>query len=169
MCGVVAATAGINIVPALIKGLKKLEYRGYDSAGLAVIAGNTIQRTRSVSRVAELEAAAESMQATTGIAHPHVSGTIAVVRNGIIENYEVLRAELSPQGYPAGELKQGPLALVDAEMSVMSVAPNDNLLDKLKSNLKEVQARGGFTSLPTRIVIFWNRRGGYPSSAGALR
>jgi glucosamine--fructose-6-phosphate aminotransferase (isomerizing) len=114
VCGIVAAAAGSNIVPVLIEGLKKLEYRGYDSAGLAVIGDRKIERSRSVGRVAELESAVEGMQAPTGIAHtrwathgvpsehnahPHVSGSIAVVHNGIIENYEALRSELTAQGY----------------------------------------------------------------------
>ena len=114
MCGIVAAAAGNNIVPVLVEGLKRLEYRGYDSAGLAVISGDSIERVRSVGRVAELETASAGTQSVTGIAHtrwathgvpsernahPHVSGSIAVVHNGIIENYETLRTELGAQGY----------------------------------------------------------------------
>ena len=117
MCGIVGAIANRNIVSVLVEGLKRLEYRGYDSSGIAVHAGSQITRVRRVGRVAEMEAAAQAdnVQGTLGIghtrwathggvteynAHPHVShGLIAVVHNGIIENHEEKRAELKAAGY----------------------------------------------------------------------
>jgi glucosamine--fructose-6-phosphate aminotransferase (isomerizing) len=115
MCGIVAATARRNVVPILIEGLKRLEYRGYDSAGLAVV-GGTLRRLRSTGRVAKLGALvdernfagsigiAHTRWATHGVpseanAHPHVSGGISVVHNGIIENHEAMRAGLIARGY----------------------------------------------------------------------
>ncbi|MBF0558505.1 MAG: glutamine--fructose-6-phosphate transaminase (isomerizing) [Nitrospirae bacterium] len=113
MCGIVAAVAVGNIVPVLIEGLKKLEYRGYDSAGLAVLSPD-MYRLRSVGRVAELEAQTGGLSAELGIAHtrwathgvpsernahPHVSGRLAVVHNGIIENFADIRRELQAVGY----------------------------------------------------------------------
>ena len=112
MCGIVGAVAGRDIVPVLVEGLRRLEYRGYDSCGLAVSGGNAdvpLRRARSVTRVADLQeqVARDQITGGTGIAHtrwathgapvtsnahPHISsGEIALVHNGIIENYEELR------------------------------------------------------------------------------
>jgi glucosamine--fructose-6-phosphate aminotransferase (isomerizing) len=117
MCGIVGAVSTRNIVPILVEGLKRLEYRGYDSCGVAVHQGGELRRTRSTSRVAELDAqvAKEHVAGGTGIAHtrwathgapavhnahPHFSsGRIALVHNGIIENHDELRAELQGKGF----------------------------------------------------------------------
>ena len=119
MCGIVGAISNRNIVPILTEGLKRLEYRGYDSAGIAVLnaANDAISRVRRVGRVAEMEAgiAAENLTGILGIghtrwathggvtepnAHPHVSNDeIAVVHNGIIENHEAQRERLKQLGY----------------------------------------------------------------------
>ncbi len=115
MCGIVGAVARRNVVPILIEGLKRLEYRGYDSAGIAVVNG-TLHRLRSTGRVAQLGrmVTEQSLAGTIGIAHtrwathgapseknahPHVSGGISVVHNGIIENHEEMRTALRGQGY----------------------------------------------------------------------
>ncbi len=126
MCGIVAAVSTRNIVPILVQGLQRLEYRGYDSCGVAVYAGG-LKRARSTSRVAELQAQVDSEEiaggtgiahtrwATHGVpavcnAHPHFShgtgagsaarpGRVALVHNGIIENHDDLRAALQAKGY----------------------------------------------------------------------
>jgi len=126
MCGIVAAVSTRNIVPILTEGLKRLEYRGYDSCGVAVHRAGGLQRTRSTSRVAELEVqvTTDKVEGTTGIAHtrwathgapvvhnahPHFSsgpnangasvGRVALVHNGIIENHDELRDQLKARGY----------------------------------------------------------------------
>ncbi len=117
MCGIVGAVSTRNIVPVLIEGLKRLEYRGYDSCGVAVHQHGGLLRARSTERVAELErnVADDAIGSGTGIAHtrwathgvpvvhnahPHFSGDrVALVHNGIIENHDELRAELQSQGY----------------------------------------------------------------------
>jgi glucosamine--fructose-6-phosphate aminotransferase (isomerizing) len=118
MCGIVAGVADRNIVPILIEGLRRLEYRGYDSAGIAVLDGaGHLQRLRTVGKVRALEQAlvqmplqgrigiAHTRWATHGVpsernAHPHLSRDgLAIVHNGIIENYEELREELRRVGY----------------------------------------------------------------------
>ena len=120
MCGIVGAISNRNVVPILIEGIRRLEYRGYDSTGLAVVNGGAspvLERIVSTSRVADLAAQADALdlKAFTGIshtrwathgapttdnAHPHLSGgEIAVVHNGIIENYEELREKLKARDY----------------------------------------------------------------------
>ena len=126
MCGIVAAVSSRNIVPILVQGLQRLEYRGYDSCGVAVYADG-LKRARSTARVSELQAqvSSEQIEGGTGIAHtrwathgapalhnahPHFShgtgagsaarpGKVALVHNGIIENHDELRAALQAKGY----------------------------------------------------------------------
>jgi glucosamine--fructose-6-phosphate aminotransferase (isomerizing) len=117
MCGIVGAIAADrNVVPILLEGLRRLEYRGYDSAGLAVVGDGGLHRVRTLGKVAQLAAALENrpLAGRTGIAHtrwathgvpsernahPHLGGdTIAVVHNGIIENHQALREELRTLG-----------------------------------------------------------------------
>jgi len=118
MCGIVGAIAQRNVIPILMEGLQRLEYRGYDSAGIAVRSDSgSLQRIRSVGKVAELKSLLEDGAVAGGLgiahtrwathgmpaernAHPHMSGEqVAVVHNGIIENHAELRAQLEADGF----------------------------------------------------------------------
>ena len=116
MCGIVGMVADRDVTPVLMGGLRRLEYRGYDSAGLAVVRGRKLQRVRRLGKVQALQDALDDhpLSGTAGIAHtrwathgrpseknahPHNSGEIAVVHNGIIENHAALRGQLETQGY----------------------------------------------------------------------
>ena len=138
MCGIVGAIAKRNVVPILLEGLKRLEYRGYDSAGAAVLGGNVdgkLQRIRSTGRVVELEklAQAQALNGDLGIAHtrwathgvpseknahPHVSGSVSVVHNGIIENHDAMREALRAKGY---------VFVSDTDTEVIAHLVNSNL------------------------------------------
>jgi glutamine---fructose-6-phosphate transaminase (isomerizing) len=153
MCGIVGAVSGRNVVPILIEGLKKLEYRGYDSAGMALLNGS-LTRVRAVGRVADLEARSEGQDAPTGIAHtrwathggvneknahPHVSDRdglqVCVVHNGIIENHEALRAELRAKGY---EFHSDTDTEVISHLLNAEILKGISLLDAVKSIVKRL-------------------------------
>ncbi|MGB8337843.1 MAG: glutamine--fructose-6-phosphate transaminase (isomerizing) [Burkholderiales bacterium] len=152
MCGIVGAVAQRNVVPILLEGLRRLEYRGYDSAGLAIINGE-LKRVRSVGRVAQLaeDAKAQKIEGFLGIghtrwathgapsernAHPHISKNgIAVVHNGIIENYETLRAQLKAKGY---EFTSDTDTEVIAHLVHMHLAISGDLLKAVQKTVAEL-------------------------------
>ena len=181
MCGIVGAAARRNIVPTLIEGLRRLEYRGYDSCGVAVLAGGGIERIRSVARIADLasQARAGRIEGVTGIAHtrwathgapvtrnahPMVSrGEIALVHNGIIENFEELRTELKAKGYAFA-------SQTDTEVVahlVHSLYAGD-LLDAVRRAVKRLEGAYAIAVLskkePDRVV---GARAGSPLVVGA--
>lgn len=172
MCGIVGAISQRNVVNILVEGLKRLEYRGYDSAGVAVIGDNgelIINKSAGkVSQLADMVAdsptpgglgIAHTRWATHGIpnqtnAHPHRSGNIAVVHNGIIENYQELRTELRGKGYEF-------LSETDTEVIAHLLQENfkqaDSLLDALKISIKRLRGAYGLAVVcsnePNHILV----------------
>ena len=171
MCGIVGAVAERNVTAILLEGLKRLEYRGYDSAGVAVFTNaGKLERMRRPGKVCELEQAlageplvgrlgiAHTRWATHGApcernAHPHFSGDLAVVHNGIIENHEVLREQLKGLGY---------VFTSDTDTEVIAHLLNHKLKDHsdlttaLKATVKELHGAYGLAvvsaSQPDRVV-----------------
>ncbi len=152
MCGIVGAIADRDVVPVLIEGLKRLEYRGYDSAGIAVVEQSDVRRVRRTGRVSEMEsaAAAEGFNASLGIghtrwathggvteanAHPHISHGVALVHNGIIENHEEQREKLRALGY---EFESQTDTEVIAHLMHYHLKGGDDLLSALQRTVKEL-------------------------------
>jgi glucosamine--fructose-6-phosphate aminotransferase (isomerizing) len=151
MCGIVGAVAKRNIVDILVEGLARLEYRGYDSCGLAVLnQQHELQRSRTTARVADLKDNTKDLFGTLGIAHtrwathgkpntdnahPHFSGElIGVVHNGIIENYEILREELVKKGYHFASQTDTEV-IAHLIHSVYSVMPHRSLVQAVQQIL----------------------------------
>ncbi|HJR70196.1 MAG TPA: glutamine--fructose-6-phosphate transaminase (isomerizing) [Gammaproteobacteria bacterium] len=173
MCGIVGAVAERNIVPVLVEGLKRLEYRGYDSAGIAVVQANRqLGLCRTVGKVAHLESklkdqplagrlgVAHTRWATHGgvteaNAHPHLSGDrVAVIHNGIIENYEPLRDELIAKGY---EFKSETDTEVAAHLIHDYLKQGHDLLNALRLAVQRFQGAYALLAFdakdPERIVV----------------
>lgn len=171
MCGIVGAVAERNITAILVEGLKRLEYRGYDSAGVAVYTNDgALERTRRVGKVSELDAAlaehpligrlgiAHTRWATHGApsernAHPHFSGDVAVVHNGIIENHEALREQLKALGYV---FTSDTDTEVIAHLLTEKLKTLPDLSDALKAAVKELHGAYGLAVIhaqqPDRLV-----------------
>ncbi|UST90326.1 glutamine--fructose-6-phosphate transaminase (isomerizing) [Pseudomonas siliginis] len=171
MCGIVGAVAERNITAILLEGLKRLEYRGYDSAGVAVYTNDqTLERMRRPGKVSELETAltehplagrlgiAHTRWATHGApcernAHPHFSGDIAVVHNGIIENHEALREQLKALGY---SFSSDTDTEVIAHLLTHKLKEQPDLTAALKATVKELHGAYGLAVInaqqPDRLV-----------------
>ncbi len=172
MCGIVGAIAERNITAILLEGLKRLEYRGYDSAGVAVLSNaGLLERRRSTGKVAELEASlsvqplmgklgiAHTRWATHGAptennAHPHFSGhDVAVVHNGIIENHEALREQLQALGYVFSSETD---TEVIAHLLHHTLQTTPDLAEALKLTVKQLHGAYGLAAIclaqPDRLV-----------------
>jgi glutamine---fructose-6-phosphate transaminase (isomerizing) len=175
MCGIIGAVAHRDIVPILIDGLKRLEYRGYDSAGLAVIDHDEqLKRLRRIGKVQELADAlvtipltgftgiAHTRWATHGIpsennAHPHISGDLAIVHNGIIENYSELRTQLQACGYEfTSDTDTEVVAHLIHSHLMDSHGKKNDLLGAVQTAVKQLQGAFAFGIIarqyPNRII-----------------
>ena len=165
MCGIVGAVAQRDVAEILINGLHRLEYRGYDSAGVAVVNENhELQRVRCLGKVKALDEAVSEKPLIGGIgiahtrwathgepsetnAHPHVSGTFAVVHNGIIENHEELRELLKSRGYVF--LSQTDTEVI-AHLVEWEMRSTDSLLEAVKKAVKQLTGAYGMVVMDSR-------------------
>lgn len=165
MCGIVGAVAQRDVAEILINGLHRLEYRGYDSAGVAVInKQNELQRIRCLGKVKALDEAVSEkpLIGGTGIAHtrwathgepsetnahPHASGTFAVVHNGIIENHEELRELLKSRGYVF--LSQTDTEVI-AHLVEWEMRSTDSLLEAVQKSVKQLTGAYGMVVMDSR-------------------
>ncbi|NOI95253.1 MULTISPECIES: glutamine--fructose-6-phosphate transaminase (isomerizing) [Vibrio] len=172
MCGIVGAVAQRDVAEILVEGLRRLEYRGYDSAGVAVVdTESNLTRVRRLGKVQELADAVEEQQVIggTGIAHtrwathgepseanahPHMSGDIAVVHNGIIENHEALRAMLQERGYVFSSQTD---TEVIAHLVEWEFRTSASLVEALQKTAKQLDGAYGTVVVdrkdPSRIVV----------------
>ncbi|WEM42286.1 glutamine--fructose-6-phosphate transaminase (isomerizing) [Photobacterium sp. DA100] len=172
MCGIVGAVAQRDVAEILVEGLRRLEYRGYDSAGVAIVDGESnLTRVRRLGKVQELADAVDEAHVVggTGIAHtrwathgepsevnahPHMSGDIAVVHNGIIENHEELRELLQSRGYVFESQTD---TEVIAHMVEWELRTSDTLLEAVQKTAKQLTGAYGTVALdrkdPSRIVV----------------
>ncbi|MEZ9764149.1 glutamine--fructose-6-phosphate transaminase (isomerizing) [Vibrio splendidus] len=172
MCGIVGAVAQRDVAEILVEGLRRLEYRGYDSAGVAVVdSESNLTRVRRLGKVQELADAVDQQHVIggTGIAHtrwathgepseanahPHMSGDIAVVHNGIIENHEALRALLQERGYVFTSQTD---TEVIAHLVEWELRTSDSLVEALQKTAKQLDGAYGTVAVdrkdPSRIVV----------------
>jgi len=172
MCGIVGAVAQRDVAEILVEGLRRLEYRGYDSAGVAVVdSESNLTRVRRLGKVQELADAVDQQHVIggTGIAHtrwathgepseanahPHMSGDIAVVHNGIIENHETLRALLQERGYVFTSQTD---TEVIAHLVEWELRTSDSLVEALQKTAKQLDGAYGTVAVdrkdPSRIVV----------------